>query len=200
MFNYAVVSSRLDVIKKGSCDMSITDFKEFESVIESYQSCIVLEPTGSYHINLPSFCVSNGIRIALINPILIKRFSQIISPNIKTGAVDAAVMAKMKDINRFVNRNKFTAYAGIDPSIKQSGTSLNMRGKISKKGSKYLRGVLYLTASDVMKFNDYFRAYYLKKKSEDMLHRKAMIALCNKLGITLFAMLTKIETFHLVSS
>ena len=88
-------------------------------------------------------------------------------------------IAEVKDIAGFVNRNKFAAYAGIDPSVRQSGASLNARVRISKKGSKSLKRVLYLMASGVIKFNDYFRAYYLKKKNESMPHRKAMIALCN---------------------
>lgn len=109
----------------------------------------------------------------------------------------AHFLSEVKDIKRFENRNKLSAYAGIDPSIKQSGSSINSNGRISKKGSKSLRRCLYLMASGVMKFNPYFRAYYLKKRDEGMKHRKAMIALCNKLVRILHAMLTKREVFHM---
>uniref|UniRef100_UPI00235594B4 transposase n=1 Tax=Flexistipes sinusarabici TaxID=2352 RepID=UPI00235594B4 len=102
---------------------------------------------------------------------------------------------EVRDINRFENKNKLSAYAGIDPSFKESGTSVNIKGKVTKKGKKSLRRALYLMATGVMKFNDYFRAYYLKKKSEGISHRKAMIALCNKLLRTIFALLTKRELF-----
>ncbi|WP_223144620.1 transposase [Deferribacter autotrophicus] len=108
----------------------------------------------------------------------------------------AHFLAEIKGINRFANRGKLAAYAGIDPAIKQSG-SMYSNGRISKKGSKSLRRILYLMASGVMKFNEYFRAYYLKKKEEGMPHRKAMIALCNKLVRVLYAMLTKKEVFHM---
>jgi hypothetical protein len=50
-------------------------------------------------------------------------------------------------------------------------------------------------ASGVMRCNEYFRAYYLKKRGEGMPHRKAMIALCNKLLRVIFAMLRKGEKF-----
>jgi transposase len=106
----------------------------------------------------------------------------------------AHFLAAVKDIHRFENRRKLAAYAGIDPSIKQSG-SLYARGRISKKGSKSLRRCLYLMASGVMRCNEYFRAYYLKKRGEGMPHRKAMIALCNKLLRVIFAMLRKGEKF-----
>ncbi|MGA1847693.1 transposase, partial [Deferribacter abyssi] len=108
----------------------------------------------------------------------------------------AHFLAEIKDINRFANKGKLAAYAGIDPAIKQSG-SMYSNGRISKKGSRSLRRILYLMASGVIKFNEYFRAYYLKKKEEGMPHRKAMIALCNKLVRVLYAMLTKKEVFHM---
>lgn len=107
----------------------------------------------------------------------------------------AHFLAEIKDINRFQNSNKLSAYAGIDPSIKQSGSTINSKGKITKKGSKSLRRTIYLMAIGVMKFNSYFRTYYLKKRTQGMPHRKAMIALCNKLLRTIFALLTKKQHF-----
>ncbi len=107
----------------------------------------------------------------------------------------AHFLAEIKDIDRFENKRKLAAYAGIDPSIKQSG-SMYSRGKISKKGSKSLRRYLYLMATGLIRCNEYFRAYYLKKKSQGMPHRKAMIALCNKLVRVLFAMLKNGEKFN----
>jgi len=50
-------------------------------------------------------------------------------------------------------------------------------------------------ASGVMKFNNYFRAYYDKKRAQGMQHRKAMIALANKLLRIIFALLSKKEHF-----
>ena len=107
----------------------------------------------------------------------------------------AHFLAEIKDISKFQNSNKLSAYAGIDPSIKQSGSSINSKGKISKKGVKSLRRIIYLMAMGVMKFNPYFRAYYNKKRTQGMPHRKAMIALCNKLIRVIFAMLSKKQHF-----
>ena len=63
------------------------------------------------------------------------------------------------------------------------------RGRISKKGSKSLRRYLYLMANGIKRYNEYFGSYYQKKKNEGMPHRKAMIALCNKLLRILYTML-----------
>jgi len=107
----------------------------------------------------------------------------------------AHFIAEIKDISRFDNRNKLIAFAGTDPAVKQSGTSLHKNGRITKKGSKALRRVIYLMAMGVMKYTDHFRAYYDKKRAEGMQHRKAMIALCNKLLRVLYAMLSKKEVY-----
>lgn len=36
-------------------------------------------------------------------------------------------------------------------------------------------------ASGIIRCNEYFRVYYLRKRNEGMLHRKAIITLCTKL-------------------
>ena len=107
----------------------------------------------------------------------------------------AHFMAEIKSIDRFENAKKLAAYAGIDPSIRKSG-KMYSKGRISKKGSKSLRRCLYLMASSLIRFNEYFRKYYDKKRTEGMAHRKAMIALCNKLVRVLFAMHKKREKFN----
>ena len=42
------------------------------------------------------------------------------------------MIAELNDINRFNNIKELTAYCGLDPSIKQSGKSINIHGPISK--------------------------------------------------------------------
>jgi transposase len=106
----------------------------------------------------------------------------------------AHFLSEIKEIERFENSKKLAAYAGIDPSIKESGIS-KQKGRITKKGSKSLRRYLYIMASSVMNCNGYFRNYYLKKREEGMPHRKAMIALCNKFLRVIFALLKKGECF-----
>jgi len=104
-------------------------------------------------------------------------------------------IAEIGDINRFKTKSKLIAYAGTDPSIKQSGSSINIRGKITKKGSKPVRRVLYIMAMGVIRSNEYFKAYYTKKRKEGMQHRKAIVALMNKLLRVIYALLKKKEKF-----
>ena len=111
------------------------------------------------------------------------------------GEVTAAhFLAEIKHINRFENRKKLAAYAGLDPSVKQSGYMF-VRGRISKRGSASLRRCIYIMAAGIIRCNPHFREYYLKKRNHGMPHRKAMIALCNKLVRVLFALLKYHQKF-----
>ena len=103
----------------------------------------------------------------------------------------AHFLSEIKDIDRFENKSKFIAFFGTDPSIKQSGTSIYGRSRISKKGSKSLRRTIYLIASSLIRCNMLFRYYYNKKRKEGFCHRKAMIALCNKVLRVIYTLLKK---------
>ncbi len=372
-FNYAVIDSFMNVIKEGEINMDIDGFNKFNNIINSFENFIIaIESTSTYHYNLLSFLISNNHKTAIINPALIKKFTQTITlRKTKTDKIDAVIIAKfiykniehinyfvpsnmddikvlarvrenitqqivkvknqfqqhiaitfpellknynvftefmlniikefptpefvlkkskkkikmifekyrstgpkpsitpenliklakksigvstkiyaeivrhdiemikflkaelkrinkefidevnknkkddmeilksikgisdttaahflseIKEIERFENYKKLAAYAGIDPSIKESG-NIKQKGRITKKGSKSLRRYLYIMVSSVINCNSYFRNYYLKKREEGMPHRKAMIALCNKFLRVIFALLKKREYF-----
>lgn len=98
------------------------------------------------------------------------------------GDVNAAViLGEVGDIKRFSNPAKLAAYAGIDASINQSGEYKSTTGKMSKRGSPYLRNALFQAAL-VAAFNDpTFSAFYLKKRSEGKHHLTALGAVARKL-------------------
>lgn len=111
------------------------------------------------------------------------------------GKITAAhFLAEVGDITNFSRYQKLIAFCGTDPGIYQSGTILK-QGHITKHGNKSLRKYVYLMAFGTLKFSPFFRAYYDKKRNEGFSHRKAMVALMNKLLKIIFALLTKGEIF-----
>ena len=111
------------------------------------------------------------------------------------GTITAAhFLAEIGDIARFPRYQKLIAFCGTDPGIYQSGTILK-QGRITKHGNKSLRKYVYLMAFGTLKYCPFFRAYYDKKRNEGFSHRKAMVALMNKLLKTIFALLSKGEIF-----
>lgn len=100
------------------------------------------------------------------------------------------------NIRNFETHKQLTAFIGTDPAIKQSGTSVDIKGKITKRGSAYLRRTIYQMAMGVTRVNPIFRAYFQKKRSEGKKYKQAMICVANKLIRTIFAMLKNKTDFN----
>ena len=114
-------------------------------------------------------------------------FNSIICINGLGELTTALIIAELKDINRFNNIKELTAYCGLDPSIKQSGFSVNGRGHISKTGNSYIRRILFNAIQNIIivcsKVNpeDEILLYYRKKRNEGKHHYVAIIACTTKL-------------------
>ena len=99
------------------------------------------------------------------------------------------------DITLYENDKKLIAAAGLDPSTYQSG-KYDGSSKISKRGNRHLRRVIWLMAKSVVFTNDLFRAYFYKRKSEGLCYRMAVLATAHKLIRVMFAMLVHQTCFE----
>lgn len=91
-------------------------------------------------------------------------------------------LAEIGDVERFSNPDKLVAFAGLDPSVCQSGLYLRKQGNhISKRGSKYLRMALYFMAKTAVIHEPEFREYYLKKKVKGKHYNIVIIAVANRM-------------------
>lgn len=79
-----------------------------------------------------------------------------------TGSI---ILAEIGDINRFDSDDELLAYAGLDPSVYQSG---NYEGsfKISKRGSSLLRWAIFQAAQVTVRCDPVFKAYHEKKLAQ----------------------------------
>lgn len=90
--------------------------------------------------------------------------------NIKTipgvgNVIGAVILGEIGDIERFDNPSKLVAYAGLDLPISQSGEYEASSGKLSKRGSPYLRKALYMAAQRA-EFCDPVSTLIMKKRNE----------------------------------
>lgn len=93
------------------------------------------------------------------------------------------------DIKRFSSPAKLAAYAGVDPTVKQSGDFSGTRMKMSKRGSPYLRRAIWL-ASTVAAFKDpAIHALYERKRAEGKDHMTVIGHICRKMISIIFAVL-----------
>ena len=97
------------------------------------------------------------------------------------GEISAAtILSEYGDINNFSSPNKMLAFAGLEPSVIQSGT-LENNGKMVKHGSGHLRYAIMNIAMSILRYSPTFYDYYLKKRSEGKCHRVALSHVCKKL-------------------
>ena len=92
----------------------------------------------------------------------------------------ATILSEYGDISNFSSPNKMLAFAGLEPSIIQSGT-LEHNGKMVKHGSGHLRYTIMNIALVILRHSPTFYDYYLKKRSEGKCHRVALSHVCKKL-------------------
>jgi transposase len=101
----------------------------------------------------------------------------------------AAIVAEIGDVNRFDNVEKLVAYAGIDPSVYQTGQFRASEAHMSKRGSPYLRHALWLAASVAIKHDPQLQAYYERKRQEGKPYGTALGAVCRKLLARIYIVL-----------
>ena len=94
------------------------------------------------------------------------------------------IIAELKDITRFNNIKQINASCGLDPTIVQSGKSINYHGPISKRGNRYARKILFNCSRNIItlsakcdKENSIY-VYYQKKKQEGK-HFYACLTACS---------------------
>ena len=91
------------------------------------------------------------------------------------------ILGEIGNIHRFSSPGKLLAFAGLDPSVYQSGNFQARRTKMSKRDSKVLRYALINAAHNVVKNNAIFKAYYDVKMTEGRTHYSALGHCADKL-------------------
>ncbi len=115
----------------------------------------------------------------------------------------ATILAEIGDFSAFAKPKKLVAFFGIDPSVRQSGEFNATRNKMSKRGSRLLRRVLYTTALANIRTNRNKEAInpvlmdYYKKKSQSKAKKVALGAVMHKLVYIIFAVMRDGKPFEL---
>lgn len=107
------------------------------------------------------------------------------------------ILGEIADINRFSKPRKLLAFAGLDPSVYQSGNFSATKTRMSKRGSGVLRYALINAAHNVVKNNATFKEYYDSKRAEGRGHYNALGHCAGKLVRVIYKMLTDDVEFNL---
>jgi transposase len=104
----------------------------------------------------------------------------------KTAAVILAFFGKFE---HFETVKQVVSYIGTNPSIRQSGTSVKGRGNIDKKGNRFIRKKLYMSALSASRYNPSCMALYSRLTVRGKEFKQKIVAVMNKLVRQIFAVL-----------
>jgi transposase len=82
---------------------------------------------------------------------------------------------------RFTSGSELCSYSGLTPIIRQSGSSVKGRPRISKIGNQKLRNLLFMCSFNACKYNKACRDIYERIVAKGKSKKLALIAVCNKL-------------------
>lgn len=104
------------------------------------------------------------------------------------------ILGELGDITRFDSAKQLIAFCGLDPTIAQSGKTINKHGPISKRGNKYARWVLFNCSEVIVRVgatchNEHpVYIYYQKKKAEGKHFYESLTACSTKVLRMLYSM------------
>jgi transposase len=107
-----------------------------------------------------------------------------------------AILAEIDDVNRFPNPEKLCSYAGLVPSLHQSGNTRRL-GRITREGSGLLRWILIqCTWMHLMHAEDTRLTRFFWKISRKKGRKVAVVATARKLLVAIYWMLKRGEEFR----
>jgi transposase len=106
----------------------------------------------------------------------------------------ATFLAAIGDIGRFKTSRQLVGYLGLDPKVRQSGSSPQRRGRISKQGSPQARWALVEAAFSVVRQPGPLHAFYERLHARRG-HGIAVVAAARKLTVLFWCMLARGENY-----
>ncbi len=93
------------------------------------------------------------------------------------------------------NQKQIISLTGLEPIIKDSGTSVNGKPRISKAGSKLCRGVLFMATLNAINFNAELKTFYNRLKNNGKHTTVAQIAVMRKMIVLAYTLYKNNEVY-----
>lgn len=109
--------------------------------------------------------------------------------------IASALVAAIGDANRFKNGRQFAAWLGLVPAQNSSGGKERL-GAITKMGDRYLRSLLVIGATGVLRRRRTEKGTWLAALLARKSARAATVAMANKMARTVWAILAHGDTYR----
>jgi len=177
--------------------------KKAEEILDVFKNSVISkDECNAYvtelHLTLQQYEVIKD-QIARVEK-TIERFVTANHSNIRTipgiGPVTAGIIiSEIGDIHRFKRPEQIVAFAGLDPSVYESGRSKRI-GHISKRGPPILRSALYQAAFIGARSNPVLAEYYSRLKGKGKHHNVCVIAVARKLLLIIYSVWKNNKEFY----
>lgn len=138
-------------------------------------------------------------QIASIEKMIIPLVDALHSPLLSVPGISytfaSVIIAETGNFKAFHKAEQVLAFAGLEPSVYQSGKLASSHAKMVKRGSKYLRYALFNAAKQVCIRDDTFSAYLAKKRAEGKAYNVAVSHAAKKLTRVLFHLVKTNQSF-----
>ncbi|MDD2362874.1 MAG: transposase, partial [Oscillospiraceae bacterium] len=108
----------------------------------------------------------------------------------------ATIFSEIGDISRFSSPAKLTAFAGIDPTVKQSGEFTGTHNHMSKRGSPYLRRALWQASVIAVVHDSDMKSFFQKKRAEGKPYMNVIGHVTRKMTNIIFAVLRDNKPYY----
>jgi len=107
----------------------------------------------------------------------------------------ATIIAETNGFLLFTSRSQLISYAGYDVVKKESGSSVNGKSRISKKGNRYIRRALFFPAVTISKKEPDFIRLYTRVHERTKLKMKGNVAVQRKVLVLIYTLFKKNEAY-----
>ena len=132
---------------------------------------------------------------AKINPIVDQLHSPLLTIPGISYRMASIIIAETENFSNFNSAEKVLAFAGLEPSVYQSGQLTSTHAKMVKRGSKYLRYALFNSTKYVCHWDPGFAQYLAKKRSEGKAYNVAVSHAAKKLTRVIFHLVKTNQPF-----
>jgi transposase len=120
-----------------------------------------------------------------------KQYEALLSVEGIGSATALGLLALLPDLSHFSHAKQLTAFAGLNPAVKQSGSSVRGKGSLSKQGNAALRKLLYMPALSAKRHNKVLSVFAKGLEDRGKPAKVIIVAVMRKLLHYIFSLLKK---------
>lgn len=109
----------------------------------------------------------------------------------------AIILSEIGDISKFSSSAKLAAFAGIDPTVKQSGEFNSCHNHMSKRGSPYLRRAIWQASTLSLMHEPNLKNFFHNKRAEGKPYMNAVGHVTRKLTNIIYAVMRDNKPYYL---